>query len=98
MIGKNSSQILTGSGIVCNSPAYYYGFSALTDGADRYLRVWDSPTTVAGAVVESYEIDGSKSTDVNEHSVPVYCSSGIYAGMEGGSYVIYFYQFPLQKR
>jgi hypothetical protein len=98
MVGKNSSQRLTGSGVLIATPGYYHGFTVVTNGLSDLFRAWDSPTTAAGTLVENFQCDGSKTTDGHEHATPVYCASGIYYGVPNGmAAIIYFYQFPLQK-
>lgn len=99
MIGKNSSGPVTASGVVMNSPGYYYGFTLITGGEDRLFRAWDSPTHVAGTLVENFVCDGSKPADGHDHGgVPVYCASGLYVGVPPGAIAtVFFYQFPTQK-
>ncbi len=85
---------ITGSGIILDSPGLYYGFTCVAEGSARRIQAWDNPTTHAGTRVENY----TTGTVMGEHELkePVYLESGLYAGLDGGSAIIYAWKNPLQ--
>ena len=93
MIKKRPSAVLTGDGVVCPTPSYFWGFVCVTGGTNRTLAFYDNATGASGTVIEKFVADANKTVDGHEHHTPVDCDNGIYANIAGAgeSVVVYFW-------
>ena len=93
MIKKRASLVLTGDGLVCAGPAYYWGFVCLTGGTNRTLTFIDD-VDATGTVLEKFVADANKTVDGHEHHTPVDCLNGIYANIAGAGESVIVYYWP----
>jgi len=89
IIHKRASSRVSASAIIWTGPCWYYGFTCLTGGGDRTIVLYDN-TAASGVRVEDFIADGAKKTDGHSHAIPIYCATGIYASLTGGSINVFF--------
>ena len=89
IINKRSSGALTGNTLIYTGPCWYYGFVCVTGGSNRTVVLYDE-VSATGTAVENFACDANKTTDGHSHAIPVYCTTGLYLALSGGTAVVYY--------
>jgi hypothetical protein len=90
---KVSSSEVSSSAIVYTGHCLYYGFTCVTGGSARTIKLYDA-LAASGTIVESFVCAADKPTDGHSHSNPVECTNGIYLSMSGGTVVVFYAPLP----